>query len=78
MQVKTFLNRVYKAKGFVYESIRFRDSKDGRIEVAIPEGATNTVEILLPFDGSPFHTVTVRATDFVGLSCHSDRTHAQR
>ena len=35
--------------------------------VPIPEGTTEAVEILLPFDGSPFQTVTVRATDFVGL-----------
>jgi len=35
MQVKTLLNRVYKVKGFVYESVRFRDSKDVTIEVTI-------------------------------------------
>ena len=35
MQVKTLLNRVHKVKGFVYESVRFRDSTAKTIEVAI-------------------------------------------
>ncbi len=35
MQVKTLLNRVHKVKGFVYERVRFRDSKEMGIEVAI-------------------------------------------
>lgn len=35
--------------------------------VTIPEGTTNAVEILLPFDGLPMQTVTVRANDFAGL-----------
>lgn len=35
MQVKTVLNRVHKAKGFVYEKVRFSDSKDATIEVTI-------------------------------------------
>jgi transposase len=35
MQVKTLLNRVHKVKGFVYERVQFRASKDMAIEVAI-------------------------------------------
>jgi len=35
MQVKTLLNRVHKVKGFVYESVRFRDSEDAVIEATI-------------------------------------------
>jgi len=35
MQVKTLLNRVHKVKGFVYERVRFRDSREKGIEVAI-------------------------------------------
>ena len=35
--------------------------------VVIPEGDTNPVTVQLPFDGDPFRTVTIRATDFTGV-----------
>ena len=35
--------------------------------VVIPEGEMNPVTVQLPFDGDPFQTVTIRATDFTGV-----------
>lgn len=68
MQVKTLLNRVHKVKGFVYESVRFRDSRDVVIEVAIrPRRGSRPFCSGCGRPGKTYDRLAVRSFTFVPL-----------